>query len=386
MNDISLSTPQDNEPFDLEREPLDRPPAFARDWGGDGTDLSRPVRAHVLAALRPNSAPYAPPLDALLRLGDPREPGVAERRAALGLRQEHLPELLRMARDRELYTANGDTDEVWAPLHAFYALTELGGSAGLPELLPLFDLEDDWLDTALPEFLGKLGAPALEPLQGYLADRTRWAYGHSAACRALEQIAQQHPELREQVVATLSDLLRDAEHYPEEATTAAMHTLVELDAVEALPLIRRAFELGKIDEMVRGGWGDVLHDLGMEPEQDDPLVEESRQRFEDRRERFFPRQQREQLQAALARFTGRDNAFAGLTADTPVPRDAQAIKQLLQRTGAPPQAQPATGARRSSKASSYTRAQPKLGRNDPCWCGSGRKYKHCHLDADRSKP
>ena len=22
------------------------------------------------------------------------------------------------------------------------------------------------------------------------------------------------------------------------------------------------------------------------------------------------------------------------------------------------------------------------GRNDPCWCGSGKKYKKCHLDAD----
>ena len=25
----------------------------------------------------------------------------------------------------------------------------------------------------------------------------------------------------------------------------------------------------------------------------------------------------------------------------------------------------------------------KPGRNAPCWCGSGRKYKLCHLDADR---
>lgn len=24
----------------------------------------------------------------------------------------------------------------------------------------------------------------------------------------------------------------------------------------------------------------------------------------------------------------------------------------------------------------------KLGRNDPCWCGSGRKYKTCHMDFD----
>ncbi|WP_408917418.1 SEC-C metal-binding domain-containing protein, partial [Caldifermentibacillus hisashii] len=20
----------------------------------------------------------------------------------------------------------------------------------------------------------------------------------------------------------------------------------------------------------------------------------------------------------------------------------------------------------------------KIGRNDPCWCGSGKKYKNCH--------
>jgi len=24
------------------------------------------------------------------------------------------------------------------------------------------------------------------------------------------------------------------------------------------------------------------------------------------------------------------------------------------------------------------REAPKVGRNDPCYCGSGRKFKHCH--------
>lgn len=28
----------------------------------------------------------------------------------------------------------------------------------------------------------------------------------------------------------------------------------------------------------------------------------------------------------------------------------------------------------------------KLGRNDSCWCGSGRKYKRCHLDRSRQEP
>ncbi len=31
------------------------------------------------------------------------------------------------------------------------------------------------------------------------------------------------------------------------------------------------------------------------------------------------------------------------------------------------------------------RSTPKLGRNDPCWCGSGRKYKNCHMKSDLGK-
>ncbi|HEX2678065.1 MAG TPA: SEC-C metal-binding domain-containing protein, partial [Polyangiales bacterium] len=32
------------------------------------------------------------------------------------------------------------------------------------------------------------------------------------------------------------------------------------------------------------------------------------------------------------------------------------------------------------------RERPKVGRNDPCWCGSGKKYKQCHLRSDEARP
>jgi uncharacterized protein YecA (UPF0149 family) len=32
-----------------------------------------------------------------------------------------------------------------------------------------------------------------------------------------------------------------------------------------------------------------------------------------------------------------------------------------------------------------TRPVRKLGRNDLCWCGSGKKYKRCHLEEDEKK-
>jgi len=30
----------------------------------------------------------------------------------------------------------------------------------------------------------------------------------------------------------------------------------------------------------------------------------------------------------------------------------------------------------------YRREEPRVGRNDPCPCGSGKKYKKCHMGKD----
>jgi len=41
-------------------------------------------------------------------------------------------------------------------------------------------------------------------------------------------------------------------------------------------------------------------------------------------------------------------------------------------------------------ASVFRGSRPKppadLQRNDPCWCGSGKKYKRCHHDSDQKRP
>jgi preprotein translocase subunit SecA len=39
---------------------------------------------------------------------------------------------------------------------------------------------------------------------------------------------------------------------------------------------------------------------------------------------------------------------------------------------------PPAAASSDPAAEPFVRQGPKLGRNDPCWCGSGKKYKHCH--------
>ena len=44
----------------------------------------------------------------------------------------------------------------------------------------------------------------------------------------------------------------------------------------------------------------------------------------------------------------------------------------------PPLEEPALVAENQTSALPFTRNQPKIGRNEVCYCGSGKKFKHCH--------
>jgi preprotein translocase subunit SecA len=67
-------------------------------------------------------------------------------------------------------------------------------------------------------------------------------------------------------------------------------------------------------------------------------------------------------------------ASAGGAAGFPPPQAAPAAP------GFPPPAtrQPARVGGDDAPITTVKRDEPKIGRNDPCWCGSGKKYKKCH--------
>jgi hypothetical protein len=252
-------------------------PELDFDWGGDGSDLDRPVRKHVEAALVPTTGTFHPPVDQLLSLGDPQSIAeMAPRVAELGLAQEHVPELVRMTRDRELNLAPMDSDEVWAPIHALHALAHLDVTNVIDDLLPLFDIDSEWFGEDLPDVLVNAGAAALAPLEQYLHDRARWVYGRTHAGRALRLIAQRYPELRDRVVQILTTALERPNENDPGVNGFVIYELTELKAVEALPAIRRAFELDVVDEMIMGDWESVQEELGQEPDPADPLIARSR--------------------------------------------------------------------------------------------------------------
>jgi preprotein translocase subunit SecA len=60
----------------------------------------------------------------------------------------------------------------------------------------------------------------------------------------------------------------------------------------------------------------------------------------------------------------------------PTPVEAPSRRQLTFRT---------SGGTAGESTPEPARAQRDIGRNDPCWCGSGKKYKDCHWRSDRRK-
>jgi preprotein translocase subunit SecA len=82
---------------------------------------------------------------------------------------------------------------------------------------------------------------------------------------------------------------------------------------------------------------------------------------------------------------------AGATGANPAILNAEAarialeqIRRLTQQQAAVPAggSAPVAGPATEAAAPAVRRVLPKIGRNDPCWCGSGKKYKLCHMRAE----
>lgn len=277
---------------------------------------------------------YRPPLDALLRLGDPNDEDAVFDYDTLGIGREHVPELIRMTTDEGLHTAPSDSPIVWAPLHAWRQLGELRAEEAVGPLLGLLRLvnEDDWVVSEVPGVLADIGPASLEPAAAYLADPTHDEWPRVAAAEAIGQIGQRFDELRETCIARLTGQLQFFAAQSAMLNAFLILPLLNLGAVQAAPVMEQAFAAGLVDEDVQGDWEDVQVQLGLKMQREGERKPTRRTRLEDR--------------------------F--------VPQWDEVMEEQEEDLTEPPEIPWATHL-----------ASPKIGRNEPCPCGSGKKYKKC---------
>ncbi len=214
------------------------------------------------------TAPYAFPLDKLLTLGDARPTmGRWPDYRQYGLEPEHVPDLIRMATDEELNLANSDSQEVWAPMHAWRALAQFRAESAAEPLLSLLhwidDNHDDMIREEVPDVLGMIGPAAIPAVVEYLADASHGRWARVAAASSLKEIGQRHPDTRAECVAVLT---RQLEHFADQDETLnadLVGTLLDLKAAESAPVMERAFAAGRVELAVAGDWEEVQVELGL---------------------------------------------------------------------------------------------------------------------------
>jgi hypothetical protein len=207
------------------------------------------------------------------------------------------------------------------------------------------DAMDDWVSENLPKGLAEFGAAALEPLTAYLADASHGDWSRVAAAKGIGLVAKNYPELRAECIARLSAQLDRFTEQSETLNAFLISPLWDLRAVEAMPLIERAFASGRVDESINGDVEDTQIEFGLKTQRQHPRKPTSLTILGD--------QLRAQWKAAGIPLPDADGNF-------PEPE-----KDFIDLDIEPP-----------AISLPYI-APPKTGRNEPCPCGSGKKYKKC---------
>lgn len=213
---------------------------------------------------------YPAPVNSLLTYGNAWTTEPWPDYLALGFTPAHIPDLIRMATDDALLDDTSDDLKTWAPGHAWRALAQLQASEAAAPLTQLFrriDEEDnDFIAEDLVEAFGVIGPGAIPALAAYLADAAHGLWARVAAAHSLEEVGTHHPAAREQCAAVLASQLERFQEQDDALNGSLVANLVALKAVEAAPVIERAFRADLVDEMVIGDWEDVQVDLGLKTE------------------------------------------------------------------------------------------------------------------------
>ena len=293
---------------------------------------------------------------------------------ALGA-EKAVPELLKITTatlDNFRYDdpEGGDWFETYYFLHALYLLHDLHAPEALDVYRRVLRLDSESLEfwfgdelyEEVPDLLLRAGQTRLPELLAMLDDGEMLFQHRIAVSEAVSRLARTQLSLRPAISTYLQGFLRHiiahadqaAQLFPpdtdllaysiEDYLGAMLADMQSADLSELEPEMRELHRLGLVDESIAGGADDIEfgEQYPLKPAPDIFTRYQQLREYPDNYSPFHPDA------AGIARRRAEEEA-----------RMAQRRRELLAR----PQPR---------------RVSTKVGRNDPCPCGSGQKYKKCH--------
>ncbi|GAB4252103.1 MAG: hypothetical protein Kow0027_16570 [Saprospiraceae bacterium] len=265
-------------------------------------------------------------------------------------------------------------EELYFPLHALFLLTELRATESLPAILEhlrqggeLLDFwHEDHLFETLWHFIFHLGKEQLDLFKAFVLERNISYEGKSVISQAVLQIALHYPERKSEIVHWYEDILdtfldniEDAGLIDIDFISNLLSDVADLSASHLLPKIKQFYELDLVDEFYTGSYESL--EKGVLNAEADFMKNEVFENIFDHYLNitttwygYMPEEQKKGRGAILQKALG---VFQK--------------KKQREKESAPP-----TKLWTESQGT-MKREMPKVGRNDPCPCGSGKKYKKC---------
>ena len=263
------------------------------------------------------------------------------------------------------------------PVHAFFLLAELKSKDSLKHVLNLIRQDDEWtgywfsdmITEIFPMLFYKLIGNDLSILKSYILEPDNESFQRMVIPSAITITAYHHPEKRSECIAFLEDILIDFYEHRDiyeniidiELIESIVSDLIELDSKESLPLIEKLYEANMISGEMIGDLEDLKRDLSSNRERffffdTIPTIEDNYQKCQDWN-RIVPNEETEDNEKYIEELERRvkENEDEIAFNEAKIIALKKEISQL-----------------------SNLNLIAKVGRNDPCPCGSGKKYKKCH--------
>jgi uncharacterized protein YecA (UPF0149 family) len=278
--------------------------------------------------------------------------------AAVAHREEIIPELLRILEEiaDPVQAARIDAQgEYMAHLYAMYLLAQFRETRAYPLMLRIALLPGDLLESlfgdCVTESFGKVFASVcdgnLKGMQSIIEDPAVDEWIRGAALGGLVTLAAEGIKSREEILSYFAELFRDKlTDKNENVWSELVAYSTDLYAPELLGEIEKAYEQRLIDPTFIG-LDDVRRDLAKGKEWALAKLATDSHRH-------------------LVTDTVKEMAWWDSFKEKK-PHEPQAAASVLDAVDLPWE----------DSYSGYKRAEPKIGRNDPCPCGSGKKYKKC---------
>ncbi|HEX4999835.1 MAG TPA: DUF1186 domain-containing protein [Terriglobia bacterium] len=270
--------------------------------------------------------------------------------AALAKREEVTPQLLGILQHTfENAKRLADDGHSMAHLYAMFLLSQFREPQAYPHLLRLCALPGDVLDSLCGDFITETLGRALASvcagntngIRSVIENEDAGEWVRGAALDGLVTLVAEGVTERDATVQYFGQLFRTLRREPSETWNSLVAATCDLYPEELIEEIKQAYRDDLIDPF-NISMKDVMHDLGL----------------------------------------GRQRALARLASD----RHHQFITDTIREFGSwycfhrdEGSSDEANVARKEILASTHSRPAPKIGRNDPCPCGSGRKFKKCCL-------